>query len=308
MKLFFSFFIVSSALSILILTSCEEEPNDDNVDIELINYLQSSFNQEELTPDFIDGSESVKIVTFGHVHSLLEFDDLMKSFYAEIEKEKPDYVFILGDIVFFNHETEWNKVQEQINRLGCQVFYAPGNHDINYYSEREEGVYDKQWEAEGRYLQKVGYRYKLVKDNIANYLFLNLNDSLDRIDDYIGKIGPSIDSTKKTFVFTHHDLWAQKIASKEDPKTWTSKLFNGNKLITKLEDFDVFVNGDWNLTYAENDRVFNGENHKAISVGSRMKGDPLNYTVIQLTDTSMLFTPKSITINAAHEWYNNENE
>ncbi len=69
--------------------------------------LHNSFTYSELAVDVhaVDHS-NVKIVAFGHIYNLLEFPDILDAFILKVIEEQPDYVFVLGDIVFNNSDEE----------------------------------------------------------------------------------------------------------------------------------------------------------------------------------------------------------
>jgi hypothetical protein len=287
------------------LNSCHINKNNNQLveDISTIEYLHSTFNESELSVDeFTFNEPTIKIITFGHIYSLLNFPEIFDEFISTVIEQKPDYVFILGDIVYENSPTEWDIVLEQFSKFKCKVYYAPGNHDINYFRERAIGIRKNQWETENNYLQKIGYRYKLIKDNFANYLLLNLNDSLSRIENYLTKIDAEIDTTKPTFVLTHQCVWNKATATK-DPATWSSKPMKREDLLQSLMNYDVLIHGDWNKKFFEGPHQFANKSFKTISVGNKVIRIPFFITSIVISDSN--FTAKPITINIPEEskWF-----
>ena len=64
---------------------------------------------------------------------------------------------------------------------------------MNYHYERYYGEKDNQIKAEMQYLNNVGYKYRVLMDDFANYIFINANDSAYQIFKFIEFIRPTID-------------------------------------------------------------------------------------------------------------------
>ena len=154
----FLFIIIGLILSFY---SCESNKKVDNPSTPTtIIELQSSFNNIELTPEINEISNtSVVIITTGHLYPLLGHPVAYKTFVSTILSQNPDYVFILGDVVYNNTQKEWDLFFDYFKDLKEKLYFAPGNHDLNFHYERYYGKHDHQFEAEQRYIDNVGYRY-----------------------------------------------------------------------------------------------------------------------------------------------------
>lgn len=58
---------------------------------------------------------------------------VVESFYAEIERQKPDVVVLSGDFTQTASKEEFKQAEEFINRISAPVVTVPGNHDIPRY-------------------------------------------------------------------------------------------------------------------------------------------------------------------------------
>ena len=134
--------------------------------------LHSGFIAEELEIDIIEhNKDEIVVISTGHLYPLLEHPLAFSTFIDTIISQSPDYVFFLGDLVFNNNNNEWDYILSKFNKIKAVKYFAPGNHDLNYHYERWNGIRENQVDAEIKYINNIGYRYKLVKDNFANYLF-----------------------------------------------------------------------------------------------------------------------------------------
>jgi calcineurin-like phosphoesterase family protein len=60
---------------------------------------------------------------------------ILSAFIEEMLEEKPDYVFISGDLTFNGEKLSHYELKQHLNRLlnaGIQVLVIPGNHDVNF--------------------------------------------------------------------------------------------------------------------------------------------------------------------------------
>lgn len=291
-------------LLVIVLSACRAKDHGDlSQNATNIKYLHSTFCESELTvANYIIDKSTLKIVTFGHIYDLLVYPEILDAFVAAIVKENPDYVFVLGDIVFDNTPEEWDLILKQFDKIDCPIYYVPGNHDINYHTERWYGDHTNQWKAETNYLERVGYRYKVIEDNLANYLILNLNDSLPRIESYLDKMEAKIDSTKPTFVFTHQNAWNGDFAN-ENPKSWPDKPMKSEDLLEHLMSFDVLIDGDWNGTFEQLDRTFFGKSFVTICAGNKTRGNQFFITSLEFADDKVTAKPAYIDIPSESTWF-----
>lgn len=292
-------------LSIIIVLSCNS--NNDLVQKDhfkdKLDSLHTGFNNIELTKEFIQlNKDTITLVTFGHVYGLLYHEDVFDSMIESINAQSPDYVWILGDIVYNNSDEEWAYLQEKYKGINGRRFHAGGNHDMNYHYERYYGITDNQWEAESRFLKNIGYRYITIEDDFANYMIINMNDSLNRIEEYLKEMKPQLNPDKPSILFTHHCVWHKTISNPEDSKTWVKKSFDRDSLLPEIKEFDYWIHGDWAQEYYSSTFSFQGVNHNVIGVGNLKEGDPLYITTIKITKDSLWSYPVFVTIPDTTTW------
>lgn len=265
---------------VLIIASCSDTTtiDENHYNPTTLKELHDGYYNEELTPDIrtVD-KDSVVIVTTGHLYPVLDYPHAYKAMVDSVLNQKADYIFLLGDLVKDNTDAEWDTVLSRFSRAKAEIYYAPGNHDVNYHYERWVGSRENQFEAEMRYIDKIGYRYKLLKDEFANYMFLNPNDSLDRFLKYINLMKPSLDDNKLTLFFASQSMWHNKHQILEDNHTWMNKAFTREEVLPHLEDFNYLIHGDWGgkLFEGEWPKPVSGDKYKVIAVGNRIPGDSL---------------------------------
>jgi hypothetical protein len=282
-QLLFTFFII-------ILQSCNNEttPVQSNSSLQKLDSLHSGFNEVELTKQIINNQkDTVVIVAFGHLYGMLSHTELFEQLINVVNEQKPDYVWVLGDIVYNNTEEEWDTVLSYYQNFDGIRYHAGGNHDMNYHYERYFGVRENQWEAESRYLDKVGYRYLTLEDNVANYMLINMNDSIDRIDEYLSIMLPELNPDKPSVLFTHQAVWHENQSDADDPKTWVKKSFPKDTILSRLGDFDYLVHGDWAQKFYFNTQTFNGIKYYALAAGNYTEGEPIHITRIELSAGGM---------------------
>lgn len=290
---------------IFIGASCsQEEKNGQSPESKRkLDSLHSGFNELELSKEIIElNKDTITIVTFGHVYSLLYHEDVFDSLIAQINAQDPDYVWILGDIVFNNTDEEWNYLLNNYKDMEGRRFHAGGNHDMNYHYERWFGINENQWEAELRFLKYVGYRYKTIEDDVANYMVINMNDSIDRIINYLDLMLPKLNHKKHSILFTHHCTWHNTISRAEDPHTWVKKSFPKDSLVSRLNDFNYLIHGDWAGKFYSNTFKFKKSKFHVLAVGNLNEGDLLYFTTIKITNDSLWAFPSFVNIPDTISW------
>ncbi len=266
--------------------------------------LFRGFNEEELTPEESEvNKEPVVIVATGHLYPLLKYPEIYNALIDEIIKEHPDYFFTLGDIVRDNTDDEWDTVFKHLNKIDAKIYFAPGNHDLNYHYERYVGKRDNQIEAEMRYLKQVGYRYKLLQDEMANYVFINANDSAYRILSFIEQITPELDTTKHLILISSQSLWANKQQVADDPHTWVNRPFHRDELLPSVENFEYLIHGDWGGKFYRGQWKKSNGYFDVMGVGNRKIGDPLFITRIEMYKDSIAAQPIWIDIPENSNWF-----
>lgn len=281
--------------------SCEN-----NNEPKSLKELHSTFTRGELEPETkVFDKDHITFVATGHLYPLLHFPKFYDSLVATIAKQNPDYVFFLGDIVFNNSQEEWDKVLNHTLVLKDQLFFAPGNHDLNYHYERYIGDKTHQNEAELRYLSNVGYRYKLLKDNFANYLLINMNDSIDRIKEYVEKIKTELNKSNPTYILSSQSLWHKGQQDPNDVSTWPQKSFSRDKILSVVNFGDFLVHGDWNKHFYRGKwRSDKNGSFNVIAVGNKRRGDSLYISRFDMYKDTLITTPIFIPLPDSCQWYN----
>jgi hypothetical protein len=295
---------------LLLLSSC----SDNNKPFQTLeskiklDSLHNGFNDVELTKELITlEKDTITIVTFGHVYGLLYHDDVFDALIAKVNEQNPDFVWILGDIVFNNTDEEWDYLMSKYESLKGIRLHAGGNHDMNYHYERYVGNRENQWEAESRFLKYIGYRYKTIEDDVANYMVVNMNDSLDRIVDYLDLMLPQLNPDKQAILFTHHSTWHSSISNADDNTSWVKKSFYKDSILVHLFNFDYLIHGDWGGEYYQGNHHVKGKKFKTFSVGNLNEGDTLFVTTLKVTKNNVSGYPSYITIPSTSTWVKKEN-
>lgn len=293
-------------LFLVSIYSCNSHDGDGQSDFSKLKLdsLHRFYNEQELEKVNIQLSkDTTTIVAFGHVYGLLYHEDVFDSLIALSNAQHPDYVWILGDVVFNNTEEEWSYLLDKYQGFEGQRFHAGGNHDMNYHYERYHGINENQWEAESRFLSKIGYRYLTVEDDNANYMLINMNDSLSRILNYLDLMEDKINPEKPSILFTHHATWHDNQSIASDPKTWVKKSFPRESLLVNLGKFDYLIHGDWGERFYFGKRKINKVNYNLIAAGNLNEGDSLRITLIKISHDSLWAEPIFVPIDTASTWY-----
>lgn len=288
-------------ISLALLVSCGPQyPVDEH---NMLGTLHSYFNEEELTlHENVMLKSNMRAVMVGHIHDLLKHPATFDIVIEEINFQRPDYVFFLGDMVYDNTEEEWALLEEKLSKIRGNHFFIPGNHDVNFHEERFHGRTGDQWEAETRYLQHVDYRYKVIRDNFANYILLNTNDSIGRIEAYLDTMSKHIDPDEPTLVLSHHNIWKAN-KSNQNPETWTEKSMTRNEILKPLKDYRYLVHGCCDDRFNQVPHRFEDQIFQAVTVGIGDEGSHLYITVAQITYDSVFFRPKFIELDPSDSWY-----
>jgi len=268
-----------------------------------LDSLHSGFNKKELTKEVITlNKDTITLVAFGHVYSLLHHEDVFDSMIDKINEQNPDYVWILGDIVFNNTEQEWSYLLNKYKGLQGKRFHAAGNHDMNFHYERYYGINENQWVAEQRFLSHIGYRYITLEDDVANYMMINMNDSLKRIKQYLNSMLPELNPDKPAILFTHHSVWHKSMSKADDPTSWVQKSFQRDSILAQLTDFDYLVHGDWGDKFFSGKSKYKSKKYNVIAVGNLNEGDDLYITTFKITKDSLWAYPVFVDIPDTTTW------
>jgi len=296
--------IVYLLLVTLILSCNNNRQNQYVANPTTLEELFRGFNDTELTPEINQlNKEPIVVVATGHLYPLLKYPQAYNSLLEKIKKQNPDYFFELGDIVRDNTDEEWDSIFYRLNQIDTKIYYAPGNHDLNYHYERYVGKRDNQVEAEMRYLNQVGYRYKLVKDELANYVFINANDSVDRILSFIEQISTELDTNKMQILLSSQSLWVNKQQDPDNPKTWVNRPFNRNELLPYIENFDLLIHGDWGGKFYRGKWKKSNGTFDLMAVGNRKVGDSLFITRLEIFSDTIKAWPIKVHIPETSSWF-----
>jgi hypothetical protein len=298
---------LAAVLTIFFAFSCEN-PNKDSVyypEPTSLQELFSGFNEAELTPvNLKHDNEPVVIIATGHLYPLLNYPGIYENLINRAIAEEPDYFFNLGDMVYNNTDAEWDLVFKTFEPLPASYFYAPGNHDLNYHYERYVGKRDNQIEAELRYLKQVGYRYRLLQDQNANYVFINANDSAHRIRQYLDRVRPQLEDDKIKILVSSQSLWHDKYQEPDNPKTWVKRPFHRDTLLKHVQYFDVLLHGDWGGKFFRGKwKKKDGGHFEVLGVGNRKPGDTLYITRLEIYKDSIAARPILIDIPEVSKWF-----
>ena len=269
--------------------------------------LHNGFFDEELTPEILKSDKKeITIIATGHLYPLLNYPKVYNTFIDTIINQKPDYIFLLGDLIRDNTNQEWDSVLTRFNKVGCKLFFAPGNHDLNYHYERWEGSREHEFEAEMKYIDHVGYRYKLLQDNFANYVFINPNDSIDRVLSYLDIMKSQLDTTKMLILLTSQSLWHNLNQIPGDNHSWVNKAFTSDEILPKIEYFDYLIHGDWGGhfylgTWPKSKGKFN-----VMSVGNRKQNDSLFVTKIVISNKHLVAEPIKVVLPKDSPWFDSK--
>lgn len=266
--------------------------------------LHAGFYDEEITPEIVQTTKKeITIITTGHLYPLLHHPLAYNALIDSIISINPDYIFLLGDLVRDNVDKEWDSVLTRFEKTGSKVYFAPGNHDLNYHYERWNGSRENQFKAEMKYIEKVGYRYKLMQDNYANYVFINPNDSIDRVLEFLDIIKPELDTTKLMILFSSQSLWHNKHQLADDNRTWVNKAFTRDEILPKVEHFDYLIHGDWGGKFYQGNWPKSEGRFNVIGVGNRKPADSLFIAKLVISETGIDASSVMIEIPEESNWF-----
>ncbi|MCB9231244.1 MAG: metallophosphoesterase [Bacteroidia bacterium] len=222
--------------------------------------------------------QPVRFAVIGHTYYVARDTSAFNQLMEEIHRREPDYLFVLGDMVWTNVDWEWKRAQQGFQKAGCPIYYSPGNHDLMYVNEVSAGVdsnLQKSWAAYG---QRIGYYQTFFKDRAANYLLYNSNDSLSGIILHFQTSLAQSDTNLPLLVFTHHQPWMKGKKDYTRMPTMHLKGYDWEDLQPWFEQVDYVFDGD----YGEGE--FKGEKDGMITVRTGMgaQGSEVFFTWVEM--------------------------
>lgn len=291
---------IASILSLLLIACTGSQVESEHIiDKEDAHKL---FNDIETAPfSVIPKRDFVKVITIGHIHSLIKFDSLRNQLYQEINNSNPDVVILNGDLVFYNDSTEWRKLHNNLKSLKAPYFITAGNHDFGFYHDEELGDKSTRQKAIDNYMKQIGYQYKKIETPYADLILINTNDQKERIQafDRLNERNPD----KHRILFHHHNLTKELQRNDSIISSWTGTYFERMKLLSSLQKFDISVHGNWNPRFKEEKVLINEDSIRSVYVGNRMKGDSLFFTTINIYKDSIQTGYQLVEIDSTSGWY-----
>lgn len=243
----------------------------------------------------LDSMKMIKIISVGHIHSLMKYDDLRADFYKQIRNENPDLLVLTGDLVFYNNKEEWNSIQQELTLNNFPYIITPGNHDIHFFDLKEKCLPENSDSASFHFKNLNHFLDTVITTRKYQFHFLNTNDSIRRIE---------TSNSHRVFIFSHHNFWRHIKVDESNCTSWTGLNSDTSLLFNQLKSNCILVNGDWNLNFRDTIIKRQGKEFRNISVGNRMKGDPLFYTILSIYPDTVIAQPKYLSIDSTHAWYN----
>jgi len=304
MRIIIQISIIFIAISFLYSCSYSSSNNEQQYNPSTLKELHNGFFDEEIIPEINQTkNKEITIISTGHLYPLLHYPLAYNAMIDSIINQNPDYVFLLGDLVRDNTDAEWDSVLTMFDKTNTKLYFAPGNHDLNYHYERWEGSREHQFEAEMNYVNEIGYRYKLMKDNFANYVFINPNDSIDRVLSYLDKIKPELDTSKLMILLSSQSLWHNKHQIPGDNHTWMAKAFTRDEILPNVEYFDYLIHGDWGGKFYYGFWPKSKGRFKVLAVGNRVPGDSLYIAKLVISEEGIDGSSISIVVPEESTWF-----
>jgi hypothetical protein len=250
------------------------------------------FNNAELTTTCFEPLENdrLKIIACGHIYPILDDTKRIQEIIDSIDQIKPDIILLGGDIIEYNTDKEWLRLHAFSKKLNYPIYYAPGNHDVNFYKERFSGEMKNIHRATKKYVDNIGYRYKHIQTNLADILIVNSNDSLKYIRAYLTKVKPKLNQETTNIILIHHNLWyGENFDTLKPETTWANPYFERQELVKELEFCDIVISGDWNLSLTKTKVKIKEKEVISVLAGIRTQYDKSFLTSIEINkDTHLI--------------------
>lgn len=118
-------------LLLILLSACGEETlNKENIT------LYHATDMHYLSQQLTDNSDAfVEYIRQGDGKMVHCIEPIMEAFVTDVNKNKPDYLLVGGDITFNGEKQSHIDIAEKFRKIeenGTQVLVLPGNHDVDY--------------------------------------------------------------------------------------------------------------------------------------------------------------------------------
>ena len=101
--------------------------------------------------------EPVRIATVGHTYYAARDTLVFNALIDSIRERDPDYLFVLGDWVWSNVDWEWERALNGFAKVGDEVYFSPGNHELINVDEVSHGIDSSLVEYWQKYETRMGY-------------------------------------------------------------------------------------------------------------------------------------------------------
>ena len=150
-----------------------------------------------------------KFIFLGHSSGLVTPQNV-DSLIIDINKEKPDCVFILGDSDIWKDDVYKNWE----SKINTSIYYVPGNHDL--FNDRKE-----------KYINNVGYLENVIVTDDINFILINSSEDLQSLKKSLKKTHNKLENNSNlTILLTHHRIWDDNLLSDHPYQHDKSYLYN----------------------------------------------------------------------------------
>ncbi len=252
--------------------------------------LNAQYWQEE-NVRLYDPEYNTRFVVIGHGRGLLEgHTDVLEEIVDIINRQEPQYVFVLGDFVRLSSDEEWDQLEKHMfKRLDAPVVFVPGNHEMRSNAVGDDSVYRRRMQP---FPDVITTRY-------VNFLFLNSSLRLPEIKQKLEEAFAKCDEDKPTILVTHHNVWTFGPPINRHVPTFSSQQF------LPLIDgkVDAIISGDGSARFKEESLPI-GVHAYQTGIGMKGRYDPLFFAIGNIgVDGELDFYPFEVSINPYHAWY-----
>ena len=248
--------------------------------------------------------ESTRFLLASHTYYMIQYPGLFEKYIDVMSQEIGiDYVFFLGDLVNVNNDREWKMVLGQISKLRPDVYFSPGNHDIYKYPYIESHKTDApfpEWKTE--YISRIGYDYKIIHGDNANFVLINSLDSLGEIKSFLVKSAGELNNGKQNILMSHHLPW-DDYYHKSGWKTWAHKSYRWDEIKPFLVNMNHLVAGD-RCDHCRNVNKITplADGQVGYNTGIGGPGTPLFYVIAELRDGKISLEVKTVDVPPDHPY------